>query len=334
MAYDASSPTTRARSELLDARKPGTYHLITRCVRRERLLDRGERKQSLCRGLAGWFGHMAIDLLGYSVMGNHLHLIVRVRPDVAAQWDAVSVARHAFAVLPPRSGPALEPPTVTAALVDRYAGNASWVTQQRTRLSSASCLLRLVKQKIARRANGKGGCTGHFWENRFTRVALLDQAAVLACLVYVDLNSLRAGMVLLYRSSPASIIVIPVPREPAVMMDRCRMQTSVGILWRCRIAPPQTTGVVIRCDRAWVRLSTWRWYGRPVAPVPGTADRQWQTPLQAFVPGDLSPMRGLQPWPGAARCLNTFVPRRVLWKLAYNHRLRCSCFSLSGRLSG
>ena len=53
---------TRARSELLDASKLGTYHLITRCVRRERLLDRGERKQWLCRGLAGWFGHMAIDL--------------------------------------------------------------------------------------------------------------------------------------------------------------------------------------------------------------------------------------------------------------------------------
>lgn len=186
---------TRARSELLDASKPGTYHLITRCVRRERLLDRGERKQWLCRGLAGWFGHMAIDLLGYSVMGNHLHLIVRVRPDIAAQWDAVSVARHALAVLPLRSGPAMEPLTVTPALVDRYAGNASWVTQQRKRLSSPSWLLRLVKQEIARRANGEDGCTGHFWENRFTSVALLDQAAVLACLVYVDLNPLRAGMV-------------------------------------------------------------------------------------------------------------------------------------------
>ena len=75
---------TRARSELLDASKPGTYHLITHYVRRERLLDREERKQSLCRGLAGWLGHMAIDLLGYSVMGNHRYRIVRVRPDVAA----------------------------------------------------------------------------------------------------------------------------------------------------------------------------------------------------------------------------------------------------------
>lgn len=186
---------TRAREEILDTSRPGTYHLITRCVRRERLLERGERKALLCRGLASWLGHMAIDLLGYSVMGNHVHLVVRVRPDVVAEWSAVEVARHALAVLPVRSGPGLEPLAVTPALVERYAGNARWIAQQRTRLRSPSWLLRLVKQEVARRANADDGCTGHFWEKRFTSVALLDPAAVLACLVYVDLNPVRAGLV-------------------------------------------------------------------------------------------------------------------------------------------
>ena len=78
---------TRARQEILDASQPGTYDLITRCVRREQLLEHGERREWLCRGLANWLGHMAIDMLGYSVMGNHLHLVVRVRTDVAAAWD-------------------------------------------------------------------------------------------------------------------------------------------------------------------------------------------------------------------------------------------------------
>ncbi len=186
---------TRARQEILDASRGGTYHLITRCVRRERLLDRGERKAWLCRGLAGWLGHMAIDLLGYSVMGNHLHLVVRLRPDVAEGWSAMEVTRHALAVLPVRSGPGMEPLSVTPALVERYSGNGRWIAQQRMRLRSPSWLLRLVKQEIARRANAEDDCTGHFWESRFTSVALLDQAAVLACLVYVDLNPLRAGLV-------------------------------------------------------------------------------------------------------------------------------------------
>jgi len=186
---------TRARADLIPPNRPGTYHLISRCVRRERLLDRGERKVWLTRGLANWLGHMGIDLLGYAIMGNHLHLVVRLRPDLVAEWSAAEVARHALAVLPVRSGPALEPLTVTPAVVERYAGNARWVAQQRQRLASPSWLLRLVKQEIARRANAEDDCTGHFWEGRFTSVALLDAAAVLACLVYVDLNPLRAGLV-------------------------------------------------------------------------------------------------------------------------------------------
>jgi hypothetical protein len=77
----------------------------------------------------------------------------------------------------------------------RNNGNAAWIVEQRERLSSPSWLLRVVKQEVSRRANTEDGCTGHFWERRFISVALLDAAAVLACLVYVDLNPLRAGLV-------------------------------------------------------------------------------------------------------------------------------------------
>ena len=39
--------------------------------------------------LAGLF---AIEVCGYSVMSNHLHLVLRNRPDIAGQWSADEIA--------------------------------------------------------------------------------------------------------------------------------------------------------------------------------------------------------------------------------------------------
>jgi hypothetical protein len=52
----------------------------------------------------------------------------------------------------------------------------------------------LLCQQIAVRANHEDSETGRFFSSRDKAVRLLDEAAILACAAYVDLNPIRAAM--------------------------------------------------------------------------------------------------------------------------------------------
>ena len=109
-------------------------------------------------------------------------------------WSAEEVARRWWFLFPARKDAAGQPEEPTAADLQMLTADGERLADRRRRLSSLSWFMRCLAEPIARQANREDGCTGRFWEGRFKCQRLLDEAAVLACSVYVDLNPIRAGI--------------------------------------------------------------------------------------------------------------------------------------------
>ena len=191
-----------ARKEIVADGEVGVYHCLARCVRRAYLCGQDaltgrnfEHRRAWIRTrletLAGIFG---VEVCGYAVMGNHLHAVLRTRPDVVAAWSDEQVGRRWWNLCPGRrdkQGRPAEPEEHEWRLL---VADPAACAERRKRLASLSWFMRALCEPIARRANREDDCTGRFWEGRFKSQALLDEAALLACSVYVDLNPIRAGL--------------------------------------------------------------------------------------------------------------------------------------------
>ena len=92
-------PTPRSR--LVDASITPWYHCISRCVRRAFLCgaNHAHRKQWIENRLRELVGIFAIECAGFSVMDNHLHLLLRIDSRKAEGWSSEDVSRRWFAAL-------------------------------------------------------------------------------------------------------------------------------------------------------------------------------------------------------------------------------------------
>ncbi len=192
---------TRARKELVSLDATPYYHCISRCVRRAFLCGEDHYSGKSYEHRRGWIvsrikqlsSAFAIDIAAYAVMSNHYHAVMRVDAEKAKTWTTDEVISRWCLLFNCPS------------LIQRYRDGSQHtaaeleivhavVEEWRGRLCSISWYMRCMNENIARLANREDHCSGRFWEGRFKSQALLDEVAVLACMAYVDLNPIRAGM--------------------------------------------------------------------------------------------------------------------------------------------
>ncbi|MEW8152488.1 MAG: transposase [Candidatus Thiodiazotropha endolucinida] len=177
------------------------YHCVSRCVRRAFLCgvdshtgkSYEHRRQWIVNRMKELVEIFAIDICAYAVMSNHYHVILHVDIKDAAEWseeDVIERWERLFS-LPVIVQRYRSMETITS--VERDAVS-ELVSRWRHRLHDISWFMRCINEPIARQANQEDGCTGRYWEGRYKSQALLDEKALAACMAYVDLNPVRAGM--------------------------------------------------------------------------------------------------------------------------------------------
>ena len=189
------------RSQQISLSDTPYYHCISRCVRRSFLCgtdhttnkNYSHRKEWIVERLALLSKTFAIDVCAYAAMSNHLHLVLKINEPLAQGWSDETVIQH------------WEQLFLIPVLVEHYQnGECNSEAEQkraqetiqlfRERLTDISWFMRCLNEHIARKANAEDHCTGRFWEGRFKSQALLDEQAILSCMIYVDLNPVRADI--------------------------------------------------------------------------------------------------------------------------------------------
>ena len=117
-----------------------------------------------------------VEILGFCLMGNHFHLLVKVFPEFKFTDQDIRKRYLEF-------------------YGDDRAFAYDQVPYLREKLSNLSEFVREIKVGFTRYYNNRHNRRGYFWGDRFKSVIVEKGETLINCLAYIDLNPLRAGLV-------------------------------------------------------------------------------------------------------------------------------------------
>ena len=223
--------TTRREDTIVE--EESCYHCISRCVRRAYLYGNDSysgknydhRKDWIRDRLKFLVNVFSIEVLACALMDNHLHALIRTKPDVLKRLSRKEVARLWLRLYPKYRGEPAEEE------VHELSKDSDRIAVLRTRLGSVSWFMKSLNEFLARRANKEDECKGRFWEGRFRCQRVRGEAALLGCAVYIDLNPVRAMQVKTPEESKFT--------SACERIELLKKRRSEGALW---LAPIRDTG--------------------------------------------------------------------------------------------
>ncbi len=161
----------------------------------------------------------SVSVAGFSVLDNHLHVLVRLDSEIGNEWSDEEVVRRWGWLFPPRDK-SRQPLPVSNDWVAWRLKDAGWVAKARERLQSLSWFMKCLKEPLSRLANRQEQTRGAFFEGRFKSVAILDEESLLAVCAYIDLNPVAA-----------EIAAVPEASEHTSIKERVEHVKAQGRTW-------------------------------------------------------------------------------------------------------
>ena len=151
------------------------YHVMSRTA-----LDGfplGDVEKDFMLDLIRWYaGLYLVEILGFCLMGNHFHLLVKMFPEYKFTDEEIKKRYEEF-------------------YGDDRTFSYGQVPSLREKLSNLSEFVREIKVGFTRYYNRRHNRRGYFWGDRFKSVIVEKGETLVNCLAYIDLNPLRAGIV-------------------------------------------------------------------------------------------------------------------------------------------
>jgi len=159
------------------------YHIITRVAGSPRYYPLQNRvaQQKLLNTILFYVSAYCCELAAHIIMGNHYHLILFIEEfKELSRSELESRAKLLYGN--------------RAELKTHSWSDEAW-NQFNCKLFDLSALMQHINAEYAKWFNKHFDRRGHFWADRYKNPELLDQRALQECLLYVELNAVRAGLV-------------------------------------------------------------------------------------------------------------------------------------------